>query len=325
MSEATKTLTHVFNKGYQRFRKYVLAPPVFLLMDLVGFKRHLPYTCTGDDAQRLIRDKLLLDRPCMIGRIGGTEIRNIEGVLHKNGNWTQKLKWLLTFNQPWPSKKLQRVWLRNENNPDDAFFERFTQLMMNDLDQLDVFAAWRWEEFEIFKEPYRFDVISLDDLEPFFSATPWTSALRGKKVLVIQPFVEEIGSQYRRREKLFRNPDILPEFDLRTYMPFYLDLRDYPKDWFARLECMKREIAEIDFDIALIAAGGYGFPLAAHIKRLGRKAVVVGGVLQMLFGIKGSRWDAMPAYRGLYNEYWIRPGEKSRPQGFHKIEGGCYW
>ncbi len=324
MSEATKKLTHAFNKGYQRFRKYVLAPPAFLLMDLVGFKRHLPYTCTGDDAQRLIRDKLLLDRPCMIGRIGCTEIRSIEGVLHKNGNWAQKLKWLLTFNQPWPSKKLRRLW-KSVEHPDDAFFERFTQLMMSDLGQLDVFAAWRWEEFEVFKTPYDFDVISLDDLEPFFSATPWTAALRGRKVLVIQPFVEEIAGQYRRREKLFRNPDILPEFDLRTYMPFYRGLRDGFAGWFDCLECMKREIAEIDFDIALIAAGPYGFPLAAHIKRLGRKAVVVGGVLQMLFGIKGARWDAMPAYRGLYNEYWIRPGEKSRPQCFHKIEGGCYW
>lgn len=325
MGEAMKKLAHGLNHAYQRFRGAVLAPPIFMMMDLVGFKRHLPYSCTGDDAQRLIRDKLLLDRPCMIGRIGCTELRNVEGVLHKNGNFLQKLKWLLTFNQPWPSKKLQRAWLNTEDNPDDAFFEKFTRMMVTDFDQLDVFASWRWEDNEVFKPPYHFDVVGLNDLEPFFSATPWTSALRGKKVLVVQPFVGAIEYQYRRREKLFANSDILPEFELRTYMPFFRGLRDAPGDWFARLECMKREIAEIDFDIALIAAGAYGFPLAAHVKRLGRKAVLMGGVLQLLFGIKGARWDAREEYRNFYNEYWIRPGDEYKPKGFYRIEGGCYW
>lgn len=325
MGKAMKKLAHGFNKGYQRFRKYVLAPPAFLIMDLVGFKRHLPYTCTGDDAQKLIRDKLLGDAPCMIGRIGSSEIRCIEGVLHKDGTVWQKLKWLLTFNQPWPSKKLQRAWRSFEDNPDDAFLEKYTRMTMDDIEQLDVFAAWRWEEYEVFKEPYGFDIISLGDLEPFFSPTPWTAALRGKKVLVVQPFVEDIASQYRRREKLFANPDVLPEFELHTYMPFFRGLRDDPGNWFERVEIMKREVAEIDFDVALIAASTYGFPLAAHIKRLGRKAVIMGGVLQLLFGIRGARWDVEPAYRNFYNEYWIRPGENTKPRDFHKIEGGCYW
>ena len=191
MSETMKKLSCGFNKGYQRFRKYVLAPPAFLLMDLAGFQRHLPYTHTGDSAQRLIRDRLTADAPCMIARIGATEIRNIEGVLHQNGTPLQKLKWLLTMHQTGQSKKLQRLW-RNAENPDDAFFERFTSIMMRDLEQLDVFASWRWEEIEVFKEPYKFDVIGLDDLEPFFSPTPWTAALKGRKVLIVQPFVKAI-------------------------------------------------------------------------------------------------------------------------------------
>lgn len=309
----------------QFFREKVCAPVVFKLMDLAGFQRHLPFTHTGDAAQRLIRDRLTADAPCMIGRIGCTEIRNIEGMLHRNGTPLQKLRWLLTLNQPWPSKKLQRDWLNAEDNPDEAFFEKFTQMMMTDSEQLDVFASWRWEENEVFKAPYRFKVIGLGDLEPFFSATPWTAALKGRKVLVAQPFVREIEYQYRRREKLFENPDILPEFELRTYMPFFRGLRDSEGSWFERLERMKQEIAEIDFEIALIAAGAYGFPLAAHVKRLGRKALLMGGTLQLLFGIRGARWDSAAAYRKFYNEYWIRPGDECRPEGFHKIDGGCYW
>ena len=308
----------------QRFRERICAPVVFKLMDLAGYRRHLPFTHTGDDAQRLIRERLSSDAPCMIGRIGCTEIRNMEGVLHENGTKMQKLKWLLTMHQTGQSKKLQRLWLEKE--ADDAFFERFTQIMMRDIAELDVFAAWRWEETEIFKEPYSFDVIGLYDLEPFFSSSPWTAALRGKKVLIVQPFVREIESQYGRREKLFENPDMLPEFELQTYMPFYQGVRDDSGlDWFGRLERMKQEISELDFEIALIAAGPYGFPLAARIKRTGRKAVVMGGVLQMLFGIRGARWDAVASYRKLYNEFWIRPGEKSKPVYYQKVDGGCYW
>ena len=46
-----------------------------------------------------------------------------------------------------------------------------------------------------------------------------------------------------------------------------------------------------DYDICLIGAGAYGFPLAAHVKRKGKKAIHLGGALQLLFGVKGKRWE----------------------------------
>ena len=88
---------------------------------------------------------------------------------------------------------------------------------------------------------------------------------------------------------------------------------------------MKKEISALDFDVALIAAGAYGFPLAAHIKRTGKKSVLMGGVLQLLFGIRGARWDSNPEYAPLCNQYWVRPGDEDRPKIFSVIDGGCYW
>ena len=320
-----KRLKDYYLDKRQRFREKVCAPVVFFVMDHAGFRRHLPYTHTGDDAQRLIFDRLTADAPCMIGRIGCTEIRSMECTLHRNSTWLQKLKWRLTMHQTGKSKKLLKAWV-SADHPDDAFFESFTRMMMHDIEELDVFAAWRWEETEVFKAPYDFDVIGLGDLEPFFSKVPWTSALRGRKVLVVLPFVKTVEYQYQRRENLFEDPNILPEFDLQTYMPFFRGVRDdFELDWFGRLDRMKREISDLDFDIALIAAGSYGFPLAAHIKRLGRKSVMMGGVLQLLFGIRGARWDASKVYQKFYNEYWIRPGDEYKPKGFHKFDGGCYW
>lgn len=67
-------------------------------------------------------------------------------------------------------------------------------------------------------------------------------------------------------------------------------------------------------------------PLAAHIKRLGKVAIHMGGV-QYLFGIANKRADTDEddTVRNLYNEYWIRPFQEDTPSGIEKVEGGCYW
>lgn len=70
-------------------------------------------------------------------------------------------------------------------------------------------------------------------------------------------------------------------------------------------------------------------PLAGYIKEeLHKKAIHLGGGTQLLFGIKGRRWQVdykNSCYRDLFNEYWVSPDESERPQNFNKIEGGCYW
>lgn len=312
----------------QWFREHIVAPIMFKLMDIVGFRRHLPFTYTGEDAQELIYQTLIADKPCMIGRIGATEIRAVEGALHEKGSFFQKIKWFLTMHQTGISKKICKILEVTEDNPDKDYMRKFAGMIIEDARELDVFASWRWEETSVFQEPYKFNVVDLGALEPFFSDKPWTRALRGKKVLIIQPFVQTIKNQYQRREKLFKNQDILPEFELINYMPFFCELREAPggkKDWIANLECMKKEISQLEFDIAIIAAGTYGFHLAAHIKRMGKKAVLMGGVLQLLFGIRGARWDKLPAYNAFYNEFWVRPGAENRPETFSNMDGGCYW
>ena len=81
MSWKIEKLKAWFKNKNQRFRESICAPVVFKLMDAIGFKRHLPFTCTGQKAQELIYEHLTSGRPCMVGRIGATEIRNMEGVL----------------------------------------------------------------------------------------------------------------------------------------------------------------------------------------------------------------------------------------------------
>ena len=79
-------------------------------------------------------------------------------------------------------------------------------------------------------------------------------------------------------------------------------------NWFEALEWMYNQTLTIDYDIALIGCGAYGLPLAAKIKKSGKHAIHMGGMLQGLFGIKCKRFDEAPDYENLrcwYNENWI--------------------
>ena len=51
----------------------------------------------------------------------------------------------------------------------------------------------------------------------------------------------------------------------------------------------------------------------------------MGGAAQLLFGIRGQRWEAREDYRVLMNDSWSRPLDSERPEGAKKVENSCYW
>ena len=51
----------------------------------------------------------------------------------------------------------------------------------------------------------------------------------------------------------------------------------------------------------------------------------MGGATQILFGIKGNRWDQHSVIGKLYNEAWVRPNENETPKKAGINEGACYW
>ena len=91
------------------------------------------------------------------------------------------------------------------------------------------------------------------------------------------------------------------------------------------------EIDKTDYDVCIVGCGAYGFLLAAHCKRMGRKAVHLGGTTQLLFGIKGKRWENPDygfngvSYQSFMTPQWVRPSTEETPAKSSDIEGGCYW
>ena len=88
---------------------------------------------------------------------------------------------------------------------------------------------------------------------------------------------------------------------------------------------MYEEAMKQEFDVAIIGCGAYGFVLAAMLKRAGKQAIHMGGATQLLFGIKGKRWDEMPQVSKWYNDAWVRPDENEQPKQKNLVEEGCYW
>lgn len=174
-------------------------------------------------------------------------------------------------------------------------------------------------------------------LEPFylmsesgFSEAPWTHALAGKKVLIIHPFVESFKAQLAAGFTFFDDGKHIfqPGQAFEFYKTFNCLSGVRPhKNWFETFTIMAREIEKLEFDVALLGCGGYGVPLCNFIStKLKKKAIYIGGGLQLLFGVVGKRWLNHEIIGPLLkNGKWIHPSESEHIKGFAAIEGGCYW
>jgi len=273
----------------------------------------------GDICTSLIKEELLNDKPSMIARFGSTEIKAI--IYPK---MPQPFRSIIKDSFFSNMDILSGFFPSNEEN-----IRKFSDLMIEDMKLLDILGSWRIEERFLQKYYPSAQRIQLSALEPYLQKDPWTEVLEGKKVLVIHPFNETIERQYiQNRTQLFKDKRVLPEFkSLETIkaVQTIAGNRAGFKDWFEALNFMKSEIDKKEFEIAIIGCGAYGFPLAAHVKRLGKKAIHLGGPTQLLFGIKGKRWIERDDFNSIINDHFIFPNFQDRPQNSTKVEGGCYW
>lgn len=311
-------------------------------------KQFLPPECDCDrqSSNDEIYALLQSNTPCLIARYGTTEINCVNNYLtvHSNIPFVRKCWNYITDKTatPWWNKDHFKTMCTYSGifPVGQVTAERFSEQYLRDTPSIDMLACHQYVEKYM---PLREDIkrIQLEMLYPFYVDRPWTRILKGKKVLIVHPFSKTIISQYSRRKMLFKNPDILPDFDLICYTPVQSlgGCKEY-SSWFEALAHMEEDIKEIDFDICLLGCGAYGLPLGAFVKSLGKQAVHVGGGLQLFFGIKGNRWeseayedywhyrpgiDINVNYRPLFNEYWVRPSKDETPASANNVEGACYW
>lgn len=295
-----------------------------IMPDQSGVKRYAGRPILDcNEAQNAIRSLIASGEPCCIARLGANELFSMS--CFEFGIDMKK------------EKAIDQLCVWSGFFPNDiSYGERFNECMKEACGQMDLLGVSvpRFEEYYIRKYvPRSAKLTRLFDLEPWrIPENPWSDILDGKKVLIIHPWVDTIRMQYSKREELYGNTNILPAFELKTLQAVQTiagETDDRFADWFEALEWMFQEAMKIDFDIAIIGCGAYGFPLAAKLKKAGKQAFHLGGATQLMFGIKGKRWmeegEKYAYVQRFFNETWIFPTEADKPKNAQKVEDGCYW
>lgn len=277
---------------------------------------------SAEEINKYLYSMILSEKPFFAGRFGATELSAVRTFDFKISSKYEKI---MNQMQKWSGF----FPVTNKSGME------FTEMMLKLIPEADVMGIWMLPFEDYYLNRYGkkdLKTTYLFDLEPWsFPEVPWSSALKGKKVLVIHPFAETINKQYLRREEIYPGTDILPEFELKTLKAVQTvagEKDDRFDTWFDALDWMYDEAMKIDFDIAIIGCGAYGFPLAAKIKKAGKQAIHLGGATQLLFGIKGKRWVESSIYdyvQKYFNDSWVYPDVNDKPKNAQKVEDGCYW
>lgn len=289
---------------------------------------HGPYrdrVVWNQEGASLVADVVAAARPALIGRFGTSEL----GCASYYSRWRQGRGPKLGY-----PASLRRVMRVNAGmfSDDDGGLDRWSTLYLDSVAQADVMGVWfnRNEHRIVDRFCPSAQLVYLEALNCVLWQQPWSAQLAGRRVLVVHPFARTIERQYReQRTRLFVNPSTLPEFELSTIVAVQSGSENpcpFPT-WFDALESMVDRMSAVEFDVAIIGAGAYGMPLAAAAKRMGRIGINLGGATQLLFGVRGRRWEieSPDDIAPLFNEHWVRPSAEETPEHSGLVEGGCYW
>lgn len=272
---------------------------------------------TAEQANAAIVQMLRNRQPCLVGRMGHTEGRIVGEVMFRGARFGRLTK----------KQAHQNAGIFPVSPP---LLSSFAEIYAASISQADLLGFWQTTfQARLLAECYpTIPLAPLPALEPYLQASPWSAALKGRRVLVVHPFAATIFQQFGvKRSKLFSNPQILPEFELQVLAPpqTLAPLTGGYATWLEALDHLIERVHQRDFDVALLGCGAYGLPLGAAIKASGRQAIHLGGALQVLFGIRGRRWEQMPAIAALMKPSWVRPSQGETPVSAAFVDEGCYW
>jgi hypothetical protein len=182
--------------------------------------------------------------------------------------------------------------------------------------------------------------VSLRALEPYYVVEKedrWTRLLAGRGVCVVSSFAESMGKQVQKGEEVvwpgadgsLWPSDVSWSFVRTGYAPVLACGRagweDSPESWQQAVLGVVNEVLATDAEIVLIGCGGLGMAIGGLLKQKGKICVVMGGAVQVLFGIKGERWRSHSVIGKFWNEAWAWPSIDETPGVAEDVEGGCYW
>lgn len=184
-------------------------------------------------------------------------------------------------------------------------------------------------------------LIQLRSLEPYYSPESCRfSANYSGKIAVVFPFTETLQKQWPLQPAIWSKlPGVMwssrcSVVGIRTgYSPIVAGSNKqtmWPphiisEGWKAAVAYVIDEVVASGASLALIGCGSLSIPIVAALHKKGISAIHTGGATQILFGIKGGRWEKHTVIREFFNEAWSTPASTETPDCAGIIEGGCYW
>jgi hypothetical protein len=204
------------------------------------------------------------------------------------------------------------------------------------------YAPIKVREQEFFKDTSVVQTI-LRALEPYYWPVEerWSRALNGQKVCVVSSFTDTIKGQLAKGEEkiwpsgaigLGPSGAIWPaaewSFVKTGYAPsLALGRAGWECDaenWETCVEYVVGEVLKTGARLVILGCGGLAMVIAGRLKAAGKICIVMGGATQVLFGIKGRRWENHQI-SGFWNSEWVGPSASETPAGASEVERGCYW
>jgi hypothetical protein len=139
---------------------------------------------------------------------------------------------------------------------------------------------------------------------------PWTHLLKGKRILLLAPFVTELQDPARLSNKNIYGYEFFQDNEIvvmQTPSTFGEDSRLNFGDTVNQVAQNIHSIRDT-FDIALIAANGYSNTISAFLKSMQKSSIVVGNLLYLWFGIYTNndmqyRSDILKMYM---SKHWVK-------------------
>lgn len=218
---------------------------------------------------------------------------------------------------------------------------KYSDLYLAAFDKCDLYGDWEphGDYYRCISDSHRFMSEVYQQKTPIWSysfdafhfiySRPWTTALQGKRILLITPFIDSIKEKIDIRDKIYDGVDLFPDCTFVFLKPPQTHANNDSREFDVELDEFLQQVENVKdtFDVAFVSSGGYGNAIVSAIYDMGKSAIYGGGVLQMYFGVLGSRWlKERPDILKLFmNKHWTRPKESEKPKDCKNIEGGCYW
>jgi hypothetical protein len=278
---------------------------------------------TSEAGNAWLADLTKSGRPAACGKLGLVELRMLRDWQRRKDSAGYSARWT-----PWKAEMLKVNAGVYPTEPDTL--SEWAASFEDAITELDGSAIYfNLGEYDTLRSlSPNFTPMIARALEGYYHDEPWTQHLAGKRLLVATPFASTVEAQAQRLPEIWaKHPKTIFDVHVQTLrVPLSAGITEpeYPT-WTAGYGAMTHEMESKSFDVLLVGAGAWSVPLAAHAKRLGKLAIHLGGATQLLFGIKGRRWDNNERINRFFTDAWVRPTSAERPQKAGKVEKGCYW